>query len=159
MTEPTGLRFHASRIRDQYTRIFLREDINLLETWLGTAFVLRGVWMLHYRELTLPPAVHEYLVPSSFTVIQWGCVLVSLGSAQLLLGLLGSRRSLVRALTATLGAVAQTSGLSAYYRSEAMWLGVVPMVIVIILGEMFIAYRAWRTLFRTEPLSIERRRQ
>jgi hypothetical protein len=157
MTEITELPA-LRRIREQYGRVFMREDINLLETWLGLAFLLRGIWMLHYRDLTLPPSVHEYLVPASFSVLQWGWVLATVGVVQLCLGLLDSRRSLSRALTATMGAVVQTSGLNAYYRGHALWLGVVPMVIVIVIGEMFIAYRMWRGLFRTAPLPIDRRK-
>lgn len=151
-------RRHLKRIGNQYERVLLKEDIDLLETWLGLAFLLRGIWMLHYQQLTLPPSVHEYLVPTRFTVSEWGMVLMALGAGQISLGVMGSRRSRVRAAMATTGACVQASGLYAYFRGDAEWLGVVPMVIVIVLGEMFIAYRAWKSLFQpTTGLPIERR--
>ena len=129
-------------------RVALVDDVDMLEGFIGLAFLLRGFWMVYYQGLTVPVKVHEYIIPGWFTTQQWGELIIGIGIMQLMLSLFAYNRSGLRAATSTFGALLQGSGLNAYYAANQQWHGQVSFVILLVAGEMFIAFRAWHDLLR-----------
>lgn len=133
-------------LRARLEVVLLGQDVDQLEFWIGVAFLLRGGWMAYYQGLTVPPLVHEYIVPGWFSIFAWGCLVAAVGVGQIVSAIRG--RSHFRAGISTAGVLLQGSGLRAYYAADAQWHGQVSYVIMLVLGEMFLAYRAWRAIFR-----------
>jgi hypothetical protein len=128
-----------------------------LERVAVTAFLLRGLWMLWPRWHTIPLEVQGYLIPSWFTEVQWGCVLVTIALVQLTLGIL-RRGHVCRALIATTGAVLQGMAGIGYYNAGFFYRAAVPLIATIVLVQMVIALRAWRDFVAARQLALPDRR-
>jgi hypothetical protein len=128
-----------------------------LERVAVTAFLLRGLWMLWPRWHSIPLEVQGYLIPSWFTEVQWGLVLVTIALAQLTLAFL-RRGHVCRALVATFGAVVQGMACIGYYNGGVANRAVVPLIITVVLVEMVIALRAWRDFVAARSRDLPDRR-
>jgi hypothetical protein len=114
-----------------------------LERVAVAAFLLRGLWMLYPRWHSIPLEVQGYLIPSWFTEVQWGLILVTIALVQLTIAL-QRRGHVCRALIATLGGVVQGMAGIGYYNAGLFYRATVPLIITMVLVQMVIALRAWR---------------
>jgi hypothetical protein len=129
-----------------------------LERIAVTAFLLRGLWMLWPGWHSIPLAVQGYLIPSWFTEVQWGLILVAIALTQLTIAL--QRRGHVgRALIATLGGVVQGMAGIGYYNAGLFYRATVPLIVTMVLVQMVIALRAWRDFVAARQLAWPDRRE
>ncbi len=128
-----------------------------LERVAITAFLLRGLWMLWPEWHTIPLEVQGYLIPSWFTEVEWGFVLIAIALVQ---GTLAVRRRghVCRALIATVGAVVQGMAGIGYYNAGFFYRAAVPLILTVILVQMTIALRAWRDFVAARQRSQPDRR-
>jgi hypothetical protein len=128
-----------------------------LERVAITAFLLRGLWMLYPRWHSIPLEVQGYLIPSWFTEVQWGLILVGIAIAQLIVAL-QRRGHVCRALVATLGGVIQGMAGIGYFNAGLFYRATVPLILTMVLAQMVIALRAWRDYVAARQLALPDRR-
>jgi hypothetical protein len=128
-----------------------------LERVAVTAFLLRGLWMLWPEWHTIPLEVQGYLIPSWFTEVQWGFVLIAIALVQ---GALAVQRRghVCRALIATAGAVVQGMAAIGYYNGGVFYRATVPLILTVVLVQMTVALRAWRDFVAARQRSQPERR-
>lgn len=132
------------RIRQRGLFLLLEGHTDLLEVWIGLAFVVRGGWMIYYAG-AIPPDVQGLIFPLGLNELHWGAMLMAVGTTQVVTGLVvaGHEVPRFRGILCTAAAIMQTYALMGYWLFDIWYRGAVPFIVVLVLGEMYLATRAW----------------
>lgn len=126
--------------------LLLEGHIDLVESGMGLALSVRGVWMMYYAN-AVPADIQGLVFPFNLDEMAWGLMLVVVGVTQIGVSLccVESRKfSRTRAVTSTLSAVMLTYALIAYWTLDLWYRAAVPFVVTLLLGQMYLAMRGWK---------------
>lgn len=112
-----------------------------VEIVLGLALGFRATWMLWPTWQSIPVAVQGYFIPPGMTETQYGLVLLLCASTQVVVAVY--RGPMTRAVVAGLLTLFQGSIAAAYWQAGDFYRAVVPLILVIVLAEWWVSWRAW----------------